>query len=112
MGNANQGYELYEFLTRKIVASIIVHFGDDKEEPAKAVANAVCDELIHEWGGMSFYLPKTTVAKCSAEAELIFAEFNGTNYGALAKKYEKSDMRIRQIIQVMRIKSRKPQVKS
>ena len=108
MGNKNQGYELYEFLTRKIVESTIVYFGDDKEAPAKAeaVANAVCDELIHEWGGMGFYLPKTTLAKCSAEAELIWAEFNGANYGALAKKFGKSEMRIRQIIKAMQVKSK------
>lgn len=106
MGYAYQGYELYEFLTQKIVASIITRFGDDKEEPAKAVANAVCDELIHEWGGMSFYLPKATVAKCSAEAELNWAEFNGANFGALGKKYGKSEMRIRQIIKAMQIKSK------
>lgn len=108
MGRNVQGYELYEFLTRKIVAGIVTHIGSDKEAPAKAVADAVCDDLIHEWGGFSLYLPKGTQAKCSAEAELIWSEFNGANYGELAKKFGKSDMRIRQIVNAMRRKSPAP----
>jgi len=104
MGRSVQGYELYEFLTQQIVDGIVARFGASGEARAKAVAADVCDELIIQWGGMGFYLPKATLAKCSAEAELIWSEFNGSNYGALAMKYGKSEMRIRQIITVMRAK--------
>lgn len=100
-----RGYELYEFLTRQIVGAIAVHFGEERPEAANAVADAVCVELISEWGGMQFYLPKATLAKCSAEAETIWAEFKGSNYAELAKKFGKTEMRIRQIIRAMRIKS-------
>lgn len=106
MGDTKLGYELYEFLSRKIISGILVHFGDDQEEAAKSIANAVCDELIHEWGGAFCYIPKAVLAKLSPRNEQIFAEFNGANYGALARKYELSDMRIRQIIRAMQAKAR------
>lgn len=106
MGNSIRGFEFYEFVNRKIVDSIIVHFGEDKEAPAKAVAMALCEELVSEWGGSQVYLPKAALAKYAALADLIWSEFNGSNYGALARKHGRSEMRIRQIVNAMRIKSK------
>lgn len=66
-----------------------------------AMATLALDQLQYlaqHMGGGGFYLAKGVAAMWAARDEQMWAEFNGRNYGALARRYGLTDMRVRQII--------------
>lgn len=95
------GIEFYEFLRDAIVAGIIKREGEDKHALAINVAEEVCDELVGEWGGRQVYIPRGLLARMAERNRQIIAEFNGKNHRELAKKHDRSEMRIRQILQAI-----------
>lgn len=103
--------EFYEFLRDAIVSGIVRREGDAKNAFAINVAEEVCDEIVGEWGGRQVYIPRGLLARMADRNQQIIAEFNGKNYRELAKKHNRSEMRIRQILQaIMAMKpSKEPQ---
>lgn len=61
-------------------------------------------EMSHAIGGMSVYIPKAETVVAAARNRLIGLEFDGSNYDALAKKYDISEIWVRQIINKKRFK--------
>ena len=103
--------EFFGFLRDAVVAGIVKREGDTKHALAIEVAEEVCDELVFEWGGNQVYIPRGLLARMADRNQQIIAEFNGKNYRELAKKHNRSEMRIRQILQaIMAMKpSKEPQ---
>jgi Mor family transcriptional regulator len=56
------------------------------------------EHLSMEMGGGNFYMHKGLAFRLTLRDREMCRKFNGRNYGALAKEYNLSEMRIRQII--------------
>ena len=70
-----------------------------------AMARAVVLQIKHlaaEKGGSTIYLAKGVAVWLSARDRQLCAEFRGDNYAYLARKYDLSEMRVRQIISAWR----------
>ena len=66
-----------------------------------AMARIVTVQVLHlcaEKGGKSIYLPKGVAAYLSARDLQMCSEFTGNNYDLLARRYELTEMRVRQIV--------------
>ena len=55
-------------------------------------------DLCYILGGLTFYVPKFDRVAGAARDRLIAREFNGGNYAELAKKYELTEVWVRQIV--------------
>lgn len=56
---------------------------EQRRELAAALAKHLADYLCLAWGGVPVYIPKDA----SRRAEMIYAEFDGSNHQELARKY-------------------------
>lgn len=65
---------------------------------ARSVARECALAVMHALGNGYVYVPKGMRRKFELRDERIWAEFNGANYAALAKRYGLTEMRIRQVI--------------
>ncbi|MEG1971350.1 MAG: Mor transcription activator family protein [Burkholderiaceae bacterium] len=65
---------------------------------ARAVANALADFLAKDWGGQNFNIPKDYHRKIAERDLAIYEEFNGWDYGTLARKYGLSERGLRKLI--------------
>lgn len=66
-----------------------------------AMARTVCVQVTHaaqEIGGRQIYISRG-VSDLSERDRAICGEFNGRNHAALAKKYDLTEMRVRQILE-------------
>ena len=71
----------------------------------EAMANVAVRQLQHladKKGGKAIYLAKGLAVYLSARDLAMCAEFRGNNYDVLAKKYDLTEMRVRQIIATAR----------
>lgn len=68
---------------------------DRASEAALSIAEAARAEL----GGGHIYLPKGQAWELSHRDREIYAKFRGDNYAQLAREYNRSEMRIRQIVE-------------
>lgn len=61
-------------------------------EPAVAsqIGDAVASQMMAVWGGQNVYFPMGLIWKVSQRDREIFADFNGHNHHALARKYKVS----------------------
>lgn len=66
---------------------------------AAEVALGVAEKVRHNIGGVAVYIPRGRDYELSLRDKQMWADFKGDNYGELARKYEKSEMRIRQIME-------------
>ena len=57
------------------------------DEHADQIGCAIADFLADLWGGQLITFPKDMAYRLSQRDLIIYAEFNGTNHGALARKY-------------------------
>ena len=67
----------------------------------EAMANVAVRQLQHladKKGGKAIYLAKGLAVYLSARDLAMCAEFRGNNYDVLAKKYDLTEMRVRQIV--------------
>lgn len=64
-------------------------FGIDPEV-AGQVGDAIANHLAEHWGGQSICYPKDHIFKINARDQEIYARFNGTNHGQLAREYKLS----------------------
>lgn len=62
----------------------------------------VAEHIREHWKGQSPYIPKGQAYDLSNRDIQIYAEFNGSNHDALARKYNLTEMRIYQIIKAAR----------
>ena len=67
------------------------------------VAVIQLQHLASEQGGRAIYLAKGIAVQLNARDRQMCAEFRGNNYDELARKYDLTDMRIRQIIGAWRL---------
>lgn len=58
-------------------------------------------------GGFSFYVGKGVTHELSSRDREIYSRFDGSNYDALAKQYDLTEMRVRQIINACREEDRR-----
>lgn len=72
-------------------------------ETARAVANLLADDLSDHWGGQYITFPQDYHRKIASRDLAIYEEFNGWNYGALARKYRMTDRGMRRLIQRARV---------
>jgi len=61
-------------------------------------ALAQLQHLAAQLGGSAIYLAKGVAVHLSARDRAMCAEFRGNNYFALARKYDLTEMRVRQIV--------------
>jgi Mor family transcriptional regulator len=84
-------------------AEILCDHGIDKDV-AEQAATAIADRLAQHWGGSNITIPKDYHFALAARDLQIFDEFNGTNYRALARKYNMTERGMRKLIE--RVKKR------
>lgn len=70
---------------------------------AAEVAMSVAEHVRKNIGGVATYIPRGLSYELTLRDREMWAEFKGDNYSALARKYDITEMRARQIItQAMR----------
>lgn len=67
-----------------------------------ALAMAQTLHLLRELGGRAIYLPKGVALRLNARDREMIGKFRGNNYLALAREYDLTEMRVRQIINAWR----------
>lgn len=85
---------------------------DEKVEPEKArqLGLLAAEKLRDTYGGAQLYIARgTALTLCRRDLEM-YEKFNGINYEALAKEFDLSERRVRQVIKrVLREEFRKRQ---
>jgi Mor family transcriptional regulator len=71
-------------------------------EKAADIGWHVAEHIREHWSGASQYFPKGQEYVLSIRDRKIYAEFNGTNHGDLARQHGLTEMRIYQIIKTAR----------
>lgn len=96
--NNIDGDSLVNYLGRIMTESVCGEIGEEKMAAVEKGVNKGIEEFVRDYGGTSLYVPNGSHIKSTNEKKAIIAEFKGNNLRELAKKYGKSDMRIRQIV--------------
>jgi Mor family transcriptional regulator len=65
---------------------------------AAEVALNVAEHVRKNIGGVATYIPRGMSYELSLRDRQMWGEFKGDNYAELARKYDKTEMRVRQII--------------
>lgn len=73
-----------------------------EQQCAKEVGSKLAEHVRKEWGGQMQYIPRGTRYQCSLRDFEIFDKFKGDNYDQLAREYDMSEMRVRQIVAAVR----------
>lgn len=71
-------------------------------DKAADIGFAAAEHIRDHWGGQPIYLPKGAQYDFSKRDLEIFERFNGHNHAELAKEYDRSVMRIYQIVKAVR----------
>ncbi|NMG48253.1 transcriptional regulator [Azoarcus communis] len=80
-----------------------------EHQPAAEAAMSIAERVRKELGGGFHYIPKGRDYELSHRDRAIYGKFRGDNYQQLAREYDLTEMRIRQIVERCRaadIKSR------
>lgn len=83
------------------VASKLAEMGIDIERSAE-IGFAAAEHIRAHWSGQSLYLPKGDQYDISRRDVEIFERFNGSNHEQLAREYNRTVMRIYQIVKAVR----------
>jgi len=67
-----------------------------------SASQIVIEELRHHWGGQQIYVPKGLGFQLESRDLQIYREFNGQNLNELARKYDLTVKRLRQIVKEVR----------
>ena len=78
----------------------------EEEAEVGVIVTDVMHRLCDEYGGACIYLHKNHEGRLSGFYQAVAAEFNGMNIPELARKYDRSEMRIRQILRAEQKKVR------
>lgn len=65
---------------------------------AAEIALKVAEHVRRNIGGVATYIPRGMSYELTLRDRQMWAEFRGDNYAELARKYDKTEMRVRQII--------------
>lgn len=65
---------------------------------AAEVALTVAEHVRKNIGGVATYIPRGMSYELTLRDREIWNDFTGDNYAALARKYDKTEMRVRQIV--------------
>ncbi|ARO89099.1 DNA-binding protein [Nitrosospira lacus] len=94
----------------ELLSDLVIHVAETtrtlcgvSDEKAIEVGQAVADLMAHIWGGQLIYFPKGMIRNLSKRDREIYAEFNGSNHSALAKKHDVSIQWIYRIIEKVRL---------
>jgi Mor family transcriptional regulator len=68
-------------------------------QPAAEAAFAIAEAIRTEVGGAYEYIPKGQTWMLSRRDRDLYAKFRGDNYRQLAREYQLSEMRVRQIVE-------------
>ncbi|TCS38488.1 Mor family transcriptional regulator [Paucimonas lemoignei] len=103
--------EVLADIAREIHSRLMDHPLLKLEHPIAAeVALGVAEHVRKNIGGVATYIPRGLGYELSVRDRQMFEEFTGDNYHQLARKYELTEMRVRQVIaHVMRIERAKRQ---
>lgn len=71
-------------------------------DDAQRIAYEITEGLRNEHGGGQFYLARNIDHDLEPRDRAIWADFTGNNYFQLAKKYNLSDVRVREIVEEQR----------
>lgn len=69
---------------------------------AHIISRKISHYLSHHWGGQLLYIPKNHGGQLDERDKQIYADFNGSNHAALAKKYDLAVQQIYKIIKIAR----------
>ena len=69
---------------------------------AHIISRKISQYLSHHWGGQLLYIPKNHGGQLDERDKQIYADFNGSNHAALAKKYDLAVQQIYKIIKIAR----------
>ena len=73
-----------------------------EQDKAEQTGREIANRMATHWGGQNIYFPMGLSYKLSQRDRLIFADFDGTNHGELARKYGVSLQWIYKIVKNMR----------
>lgn len=76
------------------------------QEDAQRIAFEITEGLRQEHGGGAFYLARNTDYEMEARDRAMWEAFNGNNYFELVKRFELSEVRVREIIEEQRAADR------
>jgi Mor family transcriptional regulator len=99
----------YPELIREIATEIFVHLveSEDTRHLGEAVSARIAftagERIRQEFGGTNWYIGKGVQYTCSARDREIFERDRGNNIDELARAYDLTPMRIRQILKRCRI---------
>lgn len=77
---------------------VVEEDGTERRHQLALVALRQTDRLSQDLGGGNFYMHKATSYRLTQRDREMCQRFNGRNYSALAREYELSEMRVRQIV--------------
>lgn len=80
------------------VAARLVELKIDAQA-AKVIGIQVAEYVTSNWGGQLIYIPKNHNGQLNARDVQIYAQFNGRNHAALAKKF---DLTVQQIYRIIK----------
>jgi Mor family transcriptional regulator len=103
--------EVLADIAREIHARLMDHPMVKLEHPIAAeIALAVAEHVRKNIGGVQTYVPRGIGYELSIRDREMFQKFDGTNYHELAREYNMTEMRARQIMNhIMRIERAKRQ---
>lgn len=84
---ASKGPELLIDLADMTFDVLKDHVG---EELGRSISLKLVDKMRHHWGGQIVYFPKGQSLDALARDIKMYAEFNGSNHAALARRYDLS----------------------
>lgn len=108
----DSGYpELLADIARAIYTRLTNNSRVKLEHPLAAeIALDVAEYVRKNIGGVAVYIPRGLGYELSIRDQKIYEEFTGDNYHLLARKYDMTEMRVRQIVgQIGRIEKAKRQ---
>lgn len=98
---------------REIAERLYLQLADESDTAAlglprlAVLALAQTERLSLELGGGGFYMHKGNSYRLSKRYRKIWEEFTGKNYTQLARKYDLTEMRIKQIVDEIRQQEKK-----
>jgi Mor family transcriptional regulator len=103
--------EVLADIAREIHSRLMDHPAIKLDHPTAAeIALGVAEHVRKNIGGVATYIPRGLGYELAVRDRQMFEEFSGDNYHELARKYQMTEMRVRQIIgHVLRIERAKRQ---
>ena len=86
----------------ELLSGLAALVDDECRKGPEGLGERVAKRVAFEWGGQKLYIPFDRARR----AQMIYAYFDGSNYGRLALKYGRAEDTIRRIINQERARRR------